>query len=243
MGDFWRAQDRPDLGQVWLVRVKDPGRLADASDLVYLEQDPAGLDASKRVAKVNYGSIPPLKFTKDMVPGTVYGYDGETQTFSVTATGGKAPLSYQWRKRNGTTYTNVGPNADTYEFVSGNGSGGAYSVVVTDADGKTITSQETILTWTAQLTFTTQPPETAAVAVGSPLSLASAATGGVGARKYQWYKDGVSLGTANGAATNTYAKTMAAGDAGTYTVKVTDTNPNGAKTITSRNSVVTVAAA
>lgn len=240
MGDFWRAQDRPDLGQVWLIRTRDPARIASGDGILYLENDPTGLDASKRVAKIDYGSTPPLIFTTDMVPGTVYGYDGENQTFSVKVSGGKPPYSYAWRKRNGTTYTPVGPNADTYGFVSGNGSGGAYSCVVTDANGTVITSQETVLTWTAQLVFTTQPPANTALAVGDSLSLMAAAGGGVGARKYQWYKDGVSLGTANGAATNTYAKTAAAGDAGTYTVRVTDSNPNGAKTIVSNNAVISV---
>lgn len=230
MGNFWRATDRPDLQQVHVALISDPGNTANAPDVLWLENPPAG--AVDGLAKIPYGTgVPPLIFTQDMIPGTVYGYDGEQQTFTIEVSGGVLPYAYQWKKRNGTTSVNVGGNAASYSFPSAAGAGGAYYCVVTDAEGTVITSKETVMTYTAQLVFTTQPPADLAQAAGSDLVINAVGAGGVGARKYQWKKDGVNIA---GATAATYTKSAATvADSGAYTVTLTDSNPNGAKTITS----------
>lgn len=181
----------------------------------------------------------PLAFTTNLATSHPDVYLGNSETFgpfTVAATGGKAPLTYQWKRAtaNVATGATFGPvNVDDV-FPSN----GAYnwSCVVTDARGNSITSNIMPVTSYRLPSFTTQPPATLSVATGAAISIVTApATSSKPARTYQWYKDGQPV---SGQTAATFSKAAAvAGDAGTYYVIVTDAN---GKTAQSTNCVVTV---
>lgn len=244
MGDFWRAQDRPDLGQVWLIRTRDPARIASGDGILYLETDPTGLDASGRVAKIDYGSAPPPMVFTTNLPTTapdVYLSNGETfGPLNVAVTGGVPPYSYQWKR--GTA--NVGSNSPTFGPATVDSvfpSNGAFnwSCVVTDSAGTSITSNIMPVTAYRLPSFTTQP-QSVSVAAGATISIPSAAASTSKApRTYQWQKNNAGTwGNVSGQTSNTFTKSNAvAGDAGDYRVIVTDAN---GKTATSNTATVTI---
>ncbi len=92
----------------------------------------------------------------------------------------------------------------------------------------------------ADLTLTTDLPSTQSVATGATLTLGPVvAAGGTAPYTYVWKKGSTVI---SGATTATYTKaTAAAGDAGTYTVTVTDSS-TVADTVVSTPCVVTVTA-
>lgn len=182
-----------------------------------------------------------LAFTTNLANSHPDVYLGNSETFgpfTVAATGGKAPLTYQWKRASANVATGAtfGPvNVDDV-FPSN----GAYnwSCVVTDARGTSITSNIMPVTSYRLPSFTTQPPATLSVATGAAISIVTApATTSKPARTYQWYKDGQAV---SGQTAATFSKAAAvAGDAGTYYVIVTDAN---GKTAQSNNCVLTVTA-
>ena len=143
--------------------------------------------------------------------------EGQTATFSVTATG-TAP-GYQWKK-NGTDIP--GATSSTYTTpATVNGDIGAdlvYSVVVGNSAGS-VTSSNASLTVTVaeEATITTQPASQT-VAVGQTASFSVVATGSE-PLAYQWKKNGINI---QGATSSSYT-TPAAGlgdDAAMFTVVV-----------------------
>lgn len=241
MGDFWRAQDRPDLGQVWLIRTRDPARIASGDGILYLETDPTGLDASGRVAKIDYGSAPPpMAFTTNLPTTAPDVYLGNSETFgplTVAVTGGVPPYSYQWKRG----AANVGSNSPTFGPATVDSvfpSNGAFnwSCVVTDSVGSSITSNIMPVTAYRLPSFTTQPPATLSVATGAAISIPTTpATTSKAPRTYQWYKDGNPIA---GATAANYSKAAAvAGDAGTYYLIFKDANN---KQVQSNNCVLTI---
>jgi len=181
----------------------------------------------------------PLAFTTNLATSHPDVYLGNSETFgpfTVAATGGKAPLSYQWKRAtaNVATGATFGPvNVD--DVFPTNGSFN-WSCVVTDARGNSITSNIMPAAAYRLPSFTTQPPATLDVTQGTELSIATTpATSSKPARTYQWYKDGAAI---SGATAATYTKASAtADDQGTYYVIQKDANN---KTAQSTNCVVTV---
>jgi hypothetical protein len=93
-------------------------------------------------AQANLSVEPHLEITGQPEGGHVQ--PGESHTFTAMATGGYAPLSYQWKK-NGATIANA-TNA-SYTIASlAEGNTGTYTVDVTDANTDTRTSDAAILT-------------------------------------------------------------------------------------------------
>lgn len=76
-------------------------------------------------------------------------------------------------------------------------------------------------------------PASATLYTGQSLLLTATATGGTGAKSYRWLRDGVEV--QNGASDSYAVAGVAAVNAGTYTVEVTDQLP---QTVASANSVV-----
>lgn len=165
-------------------------------------------------------------------PASVSVTAGQGASFSVTATG-SAPLTYAWRK-NGIAIS--GATGATYAIAStSTGNAGTYSVVVTNGAG-TVTSVGATLTVAASLiapAITTQPLSLS-VTAGQPASFSVLATGSA-PLTYQWKKNSTAI---SGATSATYSlAATATGDAGTYTVVVT----NGAGSATSTGATLTVA--
>ena len=145
--------------------------------------------------------------------------EGQTATFSVTATG-TAP-GYQWKK-NGTDIPGATSSTYTTSAASNDeiGKDWAYSVVISNSAGS-VTSSNAVLTVTVaeEPTITTQPASQT-VAVGQTASFSVVATGSE-PLAYQWKKNGINI---QGATSSSYT-TPAAGlgdNAAMFTVVVTN---------------------
>jgi parvulin-like peptidyl-prolyl isomerase len=154
---------------------------------------------------------------------------GTSVLFTVTATGA-APLSFQWR-RDGVDIAGATTALHTIPAVAAEHVG-SYTVVVTNACGS-VTSAPAALSLNAPAVITAQP-QAQTVCVGRPATFTVTATGAA-PLGYQWRKDGADIAGAT-AATYTISA-VASGDAGTYTVTVT----NICGTVTSAAAALTVA--
>jgi len=155
--------------------------------------------------------------------------EGGTATLRVTATG--TGLTFQWRK-NG---VNVAGATNAMYTISGvvPADAGNYDVVITGTCG-TITSATAVLTVNPSTVITLQPAGGSACA-GTAYSFTVGATGA--SLTYQWRKNGTNIPGATGA---TYLiASVAAGDAGNYTVVVSGTCGN----VTSASASLVVEAA
>jgi streptogramin lyase len=121
-----------------------------------------------------------------------------SESFSVVATSGTSPDTYQWQVSTdgGNTYNPVSDGsgisgaATPTLTISGNAlpaSGAEYDVVVTDANGIAVTSNAAALTVNAAPSITTQPQNaTATVGQTASESFSIADSGGTGALSVQW---------------------------------------------------------
>ncbi len=153
---------------------------------------------------------------------------GQTNTFSVTASG--TSIAYQWRSSpDGTTWTNIsGANSPTYTT----GVADFYDVVISNACPSPAISNTVSLTVNMPPAIGT-PPSNVTVCATQPATFTVSTTGT--GLTYQWQKGGVNIPGAN-AATYTIPST-ATTDAGSYDVVV-----SGACTppATSSSATVTV---
>lgn len=141
--------------------------------------------------------------------------DGESASFSVTATGSD-PLTYQWFL-NGVAIPSA--TSATYSIASvAAGNGGTYTVTVSNDCGDA-TSAGATLTVLDGPAIDVQP-QGATLCVGEMLALSVSASGS-GPLSYQWFLNGTLIGGAT-SATYTVAA-AAASDAGSYTVEVSNT--------------------
>jgi hypothetical protein len=104
---------------------------------------------------------------------------GDNASFSVTASGGLAPLTYQWRL-DGNPIS--GATASTYSISSvSSANAGNYTVVITDACGQSVTSNTASLSVTAAPTCATNlmPVNGATIAAGSTTLSWSAVPGAI----------------------------------------------------------------
>lgn len=159
---------------------------------------------------------------------------GSGATFSVTATGSPAP-TYQWQKGG---VAIGGATGSSYSIASAqSGDAGSYSVVATNIAGS-VTSSSATLTVNAAATAPaiTAQPQSQTVTAGGSATFSVSATGSP-APTYQWQKGGVNIA---GAASSSYViSSVQAGDAGSYSVVVT----NSAGSVTSNGATLTVNAA
>lgn len=155
---------------------------------------------------------------------------GQSVTFTVVATG-TAPLAYRW-SRNGVAIAGATSPSFTIGSVAASDAG-SYTVSVTNSAG-TATSTTAVLTvTTASGPFITTQPASQTVTAGSAVSFTVVASG-TAPLTYVWRKNGAPVA---GATSATYAiVTAATGDAGSYTVIVT----NSAGSITSTAATLTV---
>ncbi len=152
---------------------------------------------------------------------------GQNAIFTATASG-TAPLAYQWRFNNADI---SGANSSSYTKTSAQPvDAGTYSVVVTNTAGAA-TSSGAVLTVIVPPSITSQPVSVA-VMEGSTASFNVTATGT--SPNYQWRFNGTPI--ANATATSYHKVGAQAGDAGSYSVVVS----NNAGTVTSGNAMLTV---
>lgn len=202
--------------------------LADAGAYTVVVTNPAGtVTSGAAVLTVN---APPVITAQPANQSVV---EGQTATFSVTATGNPAP-TYQWRK-GGVAIS--GATASTYTTpvtVLATDNGSTFDVVVANSLG-TVTSAVATLTVnpTPVAPGITTQPASQTVASGASVTFSVVATG-TPTPTYQWRKDSVNIVGATGSSYTIAA--VASTDAAVYTVVAT----NSAGTITSSGATLTV---
>lgn len=204
------------------------------TNLNLAEWTAAGGNPATYVSNVLTAGPTALSITTQPVGGAVD--TGGSLTLTVAASGGVSPYHYQW-KQDG---SNVGTDSASYSITSAvAGSAGSYTVDVTDSDSPatTVTSNAAVVTVNppAALAITTQPAVAKTVFEGASFTLSVAAAGGVPPYTYQWMRGATNVGTNSASFT---VAAMTAGDAGTYTCQVTDSN-SPADSVTSNSSVIT----
>ncbi|MFL6333458.1 MAG: immunoglobulin domain-containing protein [Pyrinomonadaceae bacterium] len=188
--------------------------------------NPAALtmDGNKSVT-ANFVQVPPSISTQ---PASQTVNAGSNISFNVAA-GGTQPLSYQWYKDGSPV---AGANADTLSLQSvDENEDGDYTVTVTNGAGSQ-TSNPAKLKVVKPPTITTQPASQT-VNAGQTATFNVAASG-TAPFQYRWQKNGSEIAGANGASLS--VANAQAGDAGTYTVVVS----NAAGSATSSGAVLTV---
>ncbi|HEY9153775.1 MAG TPA: immunoglobulin domain-containing protein, partial [Opitutaceae bacterium] len=156
---------------------------------------------------------------------------GSSVTFSVAATG--TPLSYQWQKGG---VAIAGATSSSFIIASTSaGDAGSYTVVVSNSAGN-VTSIAATLTVNPLIvapTIITQPTSQT-VTTGNSVTFSVTATGT--SPTYQWQKGGVAI---SGATSSSFTiASTSSGDAGTYTVVVSNTAGN----VTSNGATLTLTA-
>ncbi|HDT4050867.1 TPA: hypothetical protein QHN36_003531 [Enterobacter bugandensis] len=252
---FWHRYYRPDLLGWKVTRIADPASgQTPQKDVIWLTDEPANLDPTKMFyMEYDPNLIPALAITKDL-PGVAGGDAAATyvptngnQSFTVEASGGVPPLSYQWKKVSGGNTTDL-TNANGYSGVTTKmltitnyvpaTHNADYFLTITDSTGQTVNSQR-VRTKPA-IAFSTNLASTATWTAGTSASLTVAVNTNTGFApySYQWYKGGQAL-AGKTAATLTVAS-PAAGDAGEYYCIATSSNTVGPKTVESIHCTVTV---
>ncbi|MEK8051097.1 DUF3500 domain-containing protein [Ideonella sp. DXS22W] len=169
-------------------------------------------------------------------PASVSVVAGASASFSVVASG-SGTLSYQWRK-GGSAIS--GATASSYSIAATSSSdAGSYDVVVSNSAGSVTSSAATLtVSSTSGVTapaITTQPASQSA-SVGASVTFSVVASGST-PLSYQWRKDGTAI--ANATSSSFTLASVATGDAGAYTVVVS----NSAGSATSDAATLSVTSA
>jgi hypothetical protein len=180
-------------------------------------------DATSNAATLTVNTAP----TITAHPTSASPCSGGTVTLSVTATGGS--ISYQWMK-NGSPVPGATAASLSFNPVVV-GDAGTYRCDVSNSCG-TVSSNNATITVLSAPAITTQPASQT-VCPDDTLVLSVVATGSP-TLTYQWRKGGSNISGATSA--SLVLSPADAGDAGTYSVVVT----NGCGTVTSSNATVTV---
>ena len=204
-------------------------QLTDAGSYCVVVSNAAG-SATSDIATltVNAAGSAPI-FTTQPASQTVTA--GASVTFAAAASGSPTP-TYQWQK-NGANIS--GATSASYAIASvATTDAGTYTVVATNSAGSA-TSNGAILTVNpagSAPVFTTQPTSRT-VTAGNSTTFTAAASGSP-TPTYQWRKNAANI---SGATSASYTiSSVAAGDAGTYTVVAT----NSVGSATSNGAVLTV---
>src|SRR5467141_1742048 len=159
---------------------------------------------------------------------------GQTATFSVTATSGTLPLSYQWQK-NGANI--AGATLSTYMTPAtvALDNGAKFDVMVTNSAGSATSASATLtVSGSSAITITTQPVSQS-VTIGQTATFSATATSGSPPLSYQWQKNGANIARAT-LPTYTTPATVASDNGTTFNVMVT----NSASSVTSALATLTV---
>ena len=160
--------------------------------------------------------------------------EGQTATFSVTATG-TAPLTYQWKK-GGTDISGATSSTYTTPATVSADNAAVFTVVIRNDKGS-YTSINATLTVTAPPPAISAQPTAQTITAGQTATFSVTATG-TGTLIYQWKKNGTNITGGTGATTNSYTTPAMgyAGNGAVYSVVVTDS----VGATTSSNATLTV---
>ena len=204
---------------------------------------PLSVTAWKGANRTGQGGSPTFTYTIEVAaaqgtapaisaqPQTQTTDEGQSVTFSVTASGDPAP-TFQWRK-DGAEVTGATSSTFSISSVATNDAG-SYTVVISNASGN-VTSASATLTVTAAAVAPAiiGQPQSQAIDDGQS-AIFSVTASGDPAPTFQWRKDGAEV---TGATSSTFSiSSVAASDAGAYTVVVS----NGSGNVTSAAANLTV---
>ena len=160
--------------------------------------------------------------------------EGQTATFSVTATG-TAPLTYQWKK-GGTDISGATSSTYTTPATVSADNAAVFTVVIRNDKGS-YTSINATLTVTAPPPAISAQPTAQTITAGAMATFSVTATG-TGTLSYQWKKNGINITGGSGATTNSYTTPDMgyAGNGAVYSVVVS----NSAGSVTSSSARLTV---
>lgn len=161
---------------------------------------------------------------------------GQPATFSVTATGGPAALSFQWYKNNTAIGGATSASYVTPATVSGDNNAN-YSVTVTDSLGSSNSTPAKLTVVPAAAVAITTAPQSQIAYVGQTVQFSVVASGSP-TLKYQWQKNGVNIAGATGSSYTT--PVLVAGN-NNDKISVVVTNP--VNSVTSTAATLTVNAA
>jgi PKD repeat protein len=167
-------------------------------------------------------------------PSSVTVTQGQTATFTVTATG-TAPLSYKWQK-NGTDISGATSASYTTPATTASDSGATFRCAVTNTAGSAVSSSATLTVLGGAPTITTQPAGQT-VQAGQRATFTVAATG-TAPLSYRWQKNGVNISRSTSASYTTPV-TRAGDDGATFRCVVT----NSAGSTVSDSATLTVVSA
>jgi len=160
------------------------------------------------------------------------GYAGEAHTFRVAVSGGKAPVSYQWRL-DGTDVPGAAASV-LYLNPLARAHTGAYTCLVKDGDRESVLSAEAVLEVTEHVTVAVQP-KGADRYEGQVHEFEITVAGGKGPFHIQWHRNDADIPGATGPRYAVGPLTVA--DAGTYACVVTD---ESGETVASEGTVLRV---
>lgn len=164
-------------------------------------------------------------------PGNQTVYEGQSATFTVTASGGG--LAYQWRK-GGVDLSGATNASYTTPVTALSDDNSSYSVVVTNSLGTVTSAAATLTVRSATPTVTTAP--TAQNVIAGQTATFTVSADGRPTLAYQWRKDGADI---TGATSSSYSTPVTLGDNGSqYSVVVSNT----AGSATSTAALLTVQA-
>lgn len=161
---------------------------------------------------------------------------GQGATFSVTATGGTATLSFQWYK-NGVAISGATSATYTTPNTTAADNNASYTVTVSDSLGNSTSTPVKLTVVAAAAVVITSQPQSQTGYVGQTMQFSVVATGSP-SLKYQWQKNGTAIAGATGASYTTPVLTGANnGD------KITVVVSNPVNSVTSNVATLTVNAA
>jgi len=170
--------------------------------------------------------VNPLALGATALPASGTRYVTQSYAFSVTATGGRGTLTYQWTK-DGTGNNIAGANGTALSLTNLTAAdSGSYVCMVGDADrppAPLVASSAATLTVSAPPIGVTLQPVGGSAYVGSGFSMTVTATSGLGGGvTYQWTKNGTGNSIAGATTTVLTFASVVLGDAGTYQVLLGD---------------------
>lgn len=161
---------------------------------------------------------------------------GQPATFNVTATGGSAPLNFQWYK-NGQAIAGATSASYTTPATGSADNNARYTVTVSNSLGQSTSDPATLSVVPAAAVVISTQPQSQTGAVGQQLTFSVTASGSP-SLQYQWKRNGAAISGATSASYTT--PVLTSGNNGDQ-LSVTITNP--VNTLTSATAVVTVVAA
>jgi hypothetical protein len=213
---------------------------ADAGDIGTYQA--RATDAASATVNSTVGSVDVRALPTVSTPADFTGYNGSTANFSVTASGGYPPLSYDWRQD---TVSLGAPDDDALSIVVGTSDNGTdIDVVVSDAGGdsgvKTATSGAASIT-TADAAALSITSSGFSRYVDDPIpTVELSVTGGFSPQTFAWFLDGDNVTTLGGTVDGPSGDLTLPASAlsGTLTATVTDI---GGTTPSSNSIEITVA--